>query len=85
MPARSILTETTHVQATDVNLSMGLDRVPHVHDNFCEISTLTEDDFKELRGPNLDGLFGEIVHEQVLFVIQYVRLARTGTNLPRLF
>ncbi|KAJ5307540.1 fungal-specific transcription factor domain-containing protein [Penicillium atrosanguineum] len=57
---------------------MCLDRVPHLQDKFCEISTLTEDDFKEPSGPNLNDSFGKTVHEQVLFVIHYVQLARTA-------
>lgn len=64
---------------------MGLDRVPHVHDNFCEISMLTEDDFRETPGHNVNDLFGGTVREQVLFVIHYVQLARTGTTLLRPF
>ncbi|KAJ5132051.1 fungal-specific transcription factor domain-containing protein [Penicillium atrosanguineum] len=64
---------------------MCLDRVPHLQDKFCEISTLTEDDFKEPSGPNLNDSFGKTVHEQVLFVIHYVQLARTVRPLPNLF
>ncbi|KAH8690573.1 fungal-specific transcription factor domain-containing protein [Talaromyces proteolyticus] len=65
------------VYAADINLSMGLDRVPHVRDDFCEISILTEDDFEESPALNFHDSFGGTVNEQVLFVIHYVQLART--------
>lgn len=64
---------------------MCLDRVPHVHDNFCEISMLTGDDFEETPGPNLNDSSRGTVREQVLFVIHYVQLARTGTTQLRPF
>ncbi|OJJ42659.1 hypothetical protein ASPZODRAFT_20186 [Penicilliopsis zonata CBS 506.65] len=51
----------------DIYLSMGLDRAPHVHDNFCEIPTLTADDFQGASAPG----------EQVPFMISHVQLART--------
>ncbi|KAJ5289026.1 fungal-specific transcription factor domain-containing protein [Penicillium angulare] len=64
------------VYAADIHMSMCLDRVPHVSDSFCEIPTITEVDLEDLLGEDLQGGIGT-VREQVLFVINYVQLART--------
>lgn len=62
---------------------MGLDRAPHVHHNFCEISSLTESDFEESSCPSLNGFLGGTECERRLFLINYVELARTGIVRPR--
>ncbi|KAJ5663310.1 fungal-specific transcription factor domain-containing protein [Penicillium longicatenatum] len=71
------------VVATDINLSMGLDRAPHVHHNFCEISSLTENDFEESSCPSSKDFLGGTECERRLFLINYIELTRTGIVPPR--
>lgn len=64
-------------QAMDINLSMLLDRPPHVQGRLCNVPPLSEVDFEQV-GSQETGTSQEKLSEANAFVINAVQLARTG-------
>ncbi|KAJ5814936.1 hypothetical protein N7474_006713 [Penicillium riverlandense] len=61
----------------DVNLSMLLDRPPHVQGRLCNVPPLSESDFEQDNGSIEAETFGETLNEANVFAINAVQLART--------
>ncbi|KAJ5606204.1 Transcription factor [Penicillium lagena] len=61
----------------DINLSMLLDRPPHVQGRLCNVPPLSESDFEQSTGSKKTETFGENLNEANIFVINAVQLART--------
>jgi hypothetical protein len=62
----------------DINLSMLLDRPPHVQGRLCNVSPLSEADFEPVNEPNDTETFGETLNGANIFVIHAVQLAQIG-------
>lgn len=62
----------------DINLSMLLDRPPHVQGRLCNVPPLSEADFEEVNWSKETETFGETLNQANLFAINAVELARTG-------
>jgi hypothetical protein len=59
----------------NINLSMLLDRPPHVQGRLCNVPPLSESDFEQVSEPRETGL-----SEANTFAINAVQLARTGST-----
>jgi hypothetical protein len=64
----------------DINLSMLLDRPPHVQGRLCNVPALSEADFEQANGSNETETFGETLNGANTFAIHAVQLAWTGDN-----
>ncbi|KAJ5543260.1 transcriptional regulator family: Fungal Specific TF [Penicillium sp. DV-2018c] len=62
--------------AMDINLSMLLDRPPHVQGRLCNVPPLSAPDFEQEDGLNEQDAFPESPSEVHTFAINYVQLAR---------
>ena len=69
----------------DINLSMLLDRPPHVQGRLCNVPPLSEADFEQANGPKKTETFGETLNEADIFAINAVQLARIGITSMILF
>jgi len=69
----------------DINLSMLLDRPPHVQGRLCSVPPLSEADFEPVSGSKDTETFGETLNEANIFVINAVQLARIGITSIVLF
>lgn len=69
----------------DVNLSMLLDRPPHVQGRLCNVPPLSEADFERANGPKETETFGEALSKSNVFAIKAVQLARIGITSMILF
>ncbi|OQD90866.1 hypothetical protein PENANT_c001G06735 [Penicillium antarcticum] len=67
------------VYAMDINLSMLLDRPPHVQGRLCNVPPLSEADFEHVNGLKGAETFDETLNEANVFAINAVQLARIGT------
>lgn len=72
-------------QAMDINLSMLLDRPPHVQGRLCNVPPLSESDFEQVSGSKETEISGETLNEANIFMINAVQLARTGITSIILF
>lgn len=64
----------------DINLSMLLDRPPHVQGRLCNLPPLSEADFEQSNGSNETVSSGENLNEVNMFAVNSVQLARIGTT-----
>ncbi|KAJ5142871.1 uncharacterized protein N7515_001658 [Penicillium bovifimosum] len=64
------------LEAMDINLSMLLDRPPHVQGRLCNLPPLSEADFEHEDRPDERDAFPVTSSEVSSFVINYVQLAR---------
>jgi hypothetical protein len=62
----------------DINLSMLLDRPPHVQGRLCNVPSLSEADFEQVNNLKDTENIGGTPNEANIFVINSVQLARTG-------
>lgn len=69
----------------DINLSMLLDRPPHVQGRLCNVPPLSEADFEQVNDLKDTETIGGTPNEANIFVINSVQLARTGMTLIILF
>lgn len=69
----------------DINLSMLLDRPPHVQGRLCNVPPLSETDFEQVSDCKDTETIGGTPNEANIFVINSVQLARTGMTLIILF
>ena len=69
----------------DINLSMLLDRPPHVQGRLCNVPPLSEADFEQVNDRKDTETIGGTPNEANIFVINSVQLARTGMTLIILF
>lgn len=65
----------------DINLSMLLDRPPHVQGRLCNVPPLSEADFEQVNDLKDAGTVGGTPNEANFFVINSVQLARIGMTL----
>lgn len=65
----------------DINLSMLLDRPPHVQGRLCNVPPLSEADFEPVNDFKDTETIGGTPNEANVFVINSVQLARTGMPL----
>ncbi|KAJ5688837.1 hypothetical protein N7462_003229 [Penicillium macrosclerotiorum] len=65
------------VYAMDINLSMLLDRPPHVQGRLCNVDTLSETDFEGLDENIESEKVGQTLSEANMFAVNAVQLART--------
>jgi hypothetical protein len=66
-------------QAMDINLSMFLDRPPHVQGRLCNVPPLSEADFEQVGSQETEPS-RESFNEANTFAINAVQLARTGST-----
>lgn len=78
--AQVYITSLTLNQAMNINLSMLLDRPPHVQGRLCNIPPLSEADFDQVSESQETDL-----NEANTFAINAVQLARTGSTSIILF
>lgn len=69
----------------DINLSMLLDRPPHVQGRLCNVPPLSEADFEQVNNLKDTENIGGTPNEANIFVINSVQLARTGMTHIILF
>ena len=65
-------------QATDTHASLLLDRPPHIQNKFCDVPTLTLDDFEETDLTANKDVFRGTPHEQKIYVVKMIELSRMG-------
>ncbi|KAJ6068616.1 transcriptional regulator family: Fungal Specific TF [Penicillium canescens] len=64
------------VYAMDINLSMLLDRPPHVQGRLCNVPPLSEADFEQANGLKETETFGEALNKANVFAIKAAQLAQ---------
>jgi hypothetical protein len=69
----------------DINLSMLLDRPPHVQGRLCNVPPLSEADFERVNGSKETETFGETLNKANVFAIKAAELARIGITSMMLF